>query len=1179
MAKNIWISSRGGGLVVRFLSVLLALGTGVSVARADTRNWTGAVNSNWSTAGNWSPVGTPQNGDVLVFPPSTPTSSSNDLFFLQLASVSFKTTHQVSGLGFTLTGSLTVNGPGDVLLSVPIVLGSDQTWVVSDQLDMHATIDLNGHTLTMNNSDGVGSTHALSGTGAVVKTGQGSWDITAQPSDAGFAGTLTIEQGRIWAIGPKSLGVEDGTEANGTTVRAGAALYLMNYSAGLNEAIELHGDGGSWAAALVFAAGAAQRVDSRIELATSATITTDPNGVSASTVTFSPTAAITGPGDLTILDKSTLVYESQNQHMYGITRFGGSGMGTLRLGQFNALSMTGGIDLAPAATLDLNGFETGLRSLSGSGTITSGLAPPGDLTINATADCTFTGTILSLNNLTKVGNGEFVFGATSAQSGNISVLGGTIRFTNANAFGTATGGTFVTAQGRVVLDGVSPGNEPFTLQPYLPPNAPTLHVTAAAPVVIGGSLTISANANAVISGAPGADLTINGRIVSASDLRISGLTLHATNGMNQFQTGTVTVDAGAVFDIAAHGAFDGILAGTGRVVANVSPAAYALKGTHAFTGTFEANAKLEAAATTVMPAAIVARGQTVSIESGATLGPLTLEGAAESLRAGSEASATGIVTGGLTLPAAAATKVWLTGTTPRITVNGSVHLAGTLTYGTSTQLPSSATLTLIDNDGTDPIVGTFANLLDGSELTISGSRYHVSYTGGTGNDLILSPIALMTYHLAEGATGTFFDTDLLIANPNGNDVVADVTFLPENGTPIVQQHAVPAMSRLTLRVDDVAGLEGASFSTIVAPRQNVPLIVERTMRWDATGYGGHTEKATAGPSTTWYFAEGSEGFFHTFLLLANPHATANVAHVQYLREGFTTISRSYDLLPSSRRTIAAGDDQGLIDHSFGMTVTFDQPGVAERAMYFGTSPILRGGHESAGVTATSTSWLLAEGATGAGFETFILVANPGSEASEVTFTFLPENGAPASITRTVAAASRLTINPEADGDPALANLPLGPLATQIAATKPVIAERAQYWPLGPAEWTEAHNSFGVTDAATRWGLAEGRAGGPEGYQTYVLLANPGGSDATVTLTFLGEHGGSSAAPAAKVVTVPAQRRVNVPIDPTGAAGDPATMFGALIVSDQAIVVERAMYWNVNGEVWAAGTNATATRLP
>jgi hypothetical protein len=38
-------------------------------------------------------------------------------------------------------------------------------------------------------------------------------------------------------------------------------------------------------------------------------------------------------------------------------------------------------------------------------------------------------------------------------------------------------------------------------------------------------------------------------------------------------------------------------------------------------------------------------------------------------------------------------------------------------------------------------------------------------------------------------------------------------------------------------------------------------------------------------------------------------------------------------------------------------------------------------------------------------------------------------------------------------------------------------------------------------------------------------------------------------------------------------------FGALIEATQPIVVERSMYSNANGTVWAAGTNATATPLP
>jgi hypothetical protein len=94
----------------------------------------------------------------------------------------------------------------------------------------------------------------------------------------------------------------------------------------------------------------------------------------------------------------------------------------------------------------------------------------------------------------------------------------------------------------------------------------------------------------------------------------------------------------------------------------------------------------------------------------------------------------------------------------------------------------------------------------------------------------------------------------------------------------------------------------------------------------------------------------------------------------------------------------------------------------------------------------------------------------------------------------------------------------------------------------------------------------------------VLLANPGTTDAMVTLRFLGD--GVSGVPVEKSVPVPAQRRVTVPVE--AAAGTPAAMvttFGTVITSDQPIVVERAMYWNAGGQIWAAGTNATASRLP
>jgi hypothetical protein len=61
---------------------------------------------------------------------------------------------------------------------------------------------------------------------------------------------------------------------------------------------------------------------------------------------------------------------------------------------------------------------------------------------------------------------------------------------------------------------------------------------------------------------------------------------------------------------------------------------------------------------------------------------------------------------------------------------------------------------------------------------------------------------------------------------------------------------------------------------------------------------------------------------------------------------------------------------------------------------------------------------------------------------------------------------------------------------------------------------------------------------------------------------------------------PGNTRFNVTVGPGSPVPELTNEhFGALITSDQPIAVERALYWNGNGQIWAAGTNATATRLP
>jgi Domain of unknown function (DUF4394)/Calx-beta domain/Glucodextranase, domain B len=444
--------------------------------------------------------------------------------------------------------------------------------------------------------------------------------------------------------------------------------------------------------------------------------------------------------------------------------------------------------------------------------------------------------------------------------------------------------------------------------------------------------------------------------------------------------------------------------------------------------------------------------------------------------------------------------------------------------------------------------------------------------GNKASDTIVVTVNDLSYYLAEGATGGFFDLDLLLANPNATTAVATVTYLKKNGGgTIVQHYTLLPTSRQTIAVDTVPGLEETELSTIVTVPAATPLIVERTMRWDSTGYGAHTEKASPNNSKKWYFAEGSQGFFFTYLLLANPENAQNNVSVTYFREGSTPITRQYVLGPLERFTVDIGGDAELVNNSFGMEVTFTLPGIAERAMYFGLSPLWIGGHEAIGVNLPSRNWFLAEGATGPFFETFVLFSNPSLNASTVDVRYLPQGSAPVSRTYTVPAQGRLTINIEQE-DASLTNAAVG---TEVTSSEPILVERAQYWPDPYTSWYEAHDSFGVTAIGTKWGLAEGRGGGSANYQTYILLANTSSSDASVTIQFLKEDGTT----VTKTFTVVASSRLNVNVGSADVPEITSGSFGAVITSTQPIVVERAMYSDARGQTWQAGTNATGTRLP
>jgi hypothetical protein len=511
--------------------------------------------------------------------------------------------------------------------------------------------------------------------------------------------------------------------------------------------------------------------------------------------------------------------------------------------------------------------------------------------------------------------------------------------------------------------------------------------------------------------------------------------------------------------------------------------------------------------------------------------------------------------------------------TDQLLVQGPNPNAGTLTpvgpLGVNTSTDVAFDISPFDNTAFAALnVGGVSGLYTINLTTGAATLVGTIGTGTVVNGLTAMPV---TYQFAEGSTGAFFDTDLLLVNPLPTTVPVTITFLTETARVVTTSLFLAGESRTTVSADANAQLGATAFSSTVTSHLGIPIAAERTMRWDATGYGMHTEKASPGLSRDWFFAEGAQGFYDTFFLLTNPSPAANTATMRFFLENGTQVTHTVNLPPQSRVTVHAGAVPQLVNQAFGTSVSFLFAGAAERAMYFG-SPVFNGGHESAGVTSTSTEWFLAEGATGSFFTTFILLSNPNPTPANVVVTYLLEGGGIIPTGMTIPAGSRRTIN-IAQESPVLAATSV---ATRVTSDVGIVVERAMYWPFTPASWNEASNAFGVTGTSRRWGLAEGRVGGQFSFQTFVLLANPDTTPALVDATFTRTTG----APFGRIFSVPAGGRLTITTGPNSMVPELVDeSFGVVLTADRPIFAERALYSNAGGVFWAAGSVATATILP
>ena len=330
-----------------------------------------------------------------------------------------------------------------------------------------------------------------------------------------------------------------------------------------------------------------------------------------------------------------------------------------------------------------------------------------------------------------------------------------------------------------------------------------------------------------------------------------------------------------------------------------------------------------------------------------------------------------------------------------------------------------------------------------------------------------------------------------MANPNTVPAPIRASFLKEDGSTVVRNLTLPPTSRTTIKVNDIAGLEQAALSTVVESHNGLTLVVERTMFWDRVGpyYGGHTERAGEGARRQWFFAEGSQGFFDTYLLLANPQPTPNTATVSFLTEARGVVLANVSRFRRRRgpRSTPARRSHGARSASRSASRDVRAAGGRRaRDVLSARVAVLEWRARLGGRRCAATNWYHAEGATGPYFDTYILVANPNPSPATVTFTFLLDTGVVITRIKTIAGQQPLDGQRRRRGSAAgqRGRVDAGHLgcAGRVGA-RDVLAG-------GFTSWFEAHNSFGLTAIGPKWGMAEGRVGGPRGFETYILLANP-----------------------------------------------------------------------------------------
>jgi hypothetical protein len=357
--------------------------------------------------------------------------------------------------------------------------------------------------------------------------------------------------------------------------------------------------------------------------------------------------------------------------------------------------------------------------------------------------------------------------------------------------------------------------------------------------------------------------------------------------------------------------------------------------------------------------------------------------------------------------------------------------------------------------------------------------YFVNFAGvSSGSDVLGATQPGTHFYFADVPTGGGFSSFITILNADTTIAHVTATFYVGGTSILTRTIQVPALARGTIVPNNSGPLQHAA----VIVTSDLPVVVERPAYF-STVSGGNAQTVSGASSVVgmqnlesdWLFAEGyTGGSFQEYFVLSNFSSTAPVSanvvlefsngHTETVAETIAPLDQTFvDVNQVIANNLGHCDTTPCQSTpSVSAEISGTSSFIAQREMFFHYSHIANGRSLSAtggtdvigqGGPATKSIYTFAEGYTNTGYDEWLTLQNPTTNAEMINVTLVNADGRSFTQGFTVVAQSRFTVDIVAmvlqhlivPGD-TFKGFEVSMIVQ--SSTGPFIAERPSYWNTG-----------------------------------------------------------------------------------------------------------------------------------